>query len=132
MSTENWYQRRELGKYKYVLVKPMAFDTEIHPDETVNYPPSSALIKLQTTGRLQIEKHYAWNGATAFPDLDTMMRATLAHDALYQLMRSSELHRKWRKGADRLLRKVSIQDGMSRTVAYSIYGSVRALGWYRL
>ncbi len=65
-------------------------------------------------GVLDIEKGYAWDGASG-PTWDdkTNYRSSLVHDALYQILREADiLHPKIiRLYADKLLRDMSIEDG---------------------
>lgn len=76
---------------------------------------------------LKIENRYAWDGPSG-PTIDTesFMRGSLVHDALYQLMREGHLDRKiWRLYADKLLRKICLEDDMSKFRAWYVYHSVR-------
>ena len=132
MKQGKWYRHYGEGRYKYLLLTQMVVATEIRPDTPIKFPPDSMLVKVEYNGVLHIEKNYAWNGATGFPDLETMMRATLAHDTLYQVMREQKLHNRWRREADRLLRDVCIADGMTKPLALVIYIAVRIFGWYRV
>ena len=127
-----WYKFQRNKQYKYLLLRKKTFKTKIRPKAAIAFPKKTKLVNLGKNGILIIKKGYAWNGATAFPDLKTMMRATLAHDALYKLMRKKKLKRKWRLEADRLLRKICIADGMPRPLAWVIYFAVRAIGWARV
>ena len=76
--------------YKYQLVEDCFLLTAIFPAKDI----SSDFITLSQTGLLTIKKGYAWDGPSAIA-IDTLnfMRASLLHDALYQLMRT-ELLRK--------------------------------------
>lgn len=64
-------------------------------------------------GVLYIQAGYAWDGASG-PTWDTMstIRASLEHDALYQLMRHEYLPRHYQAFADHRLKTVGIEDGM--------------------
>jgi hypothetical protein len=75
---------------------------------------------------LQIYKSYAWDGASG-PAIDTktIMRGSLIHDALYQLMRTGKLSQIWRKQADKALLQACLEDGMWRIRAYWVYWAVR-------
>ena len=77
-------------------------------------------------GILIIYEHYAWDGPSG-PTIDTknFMRGSLVHDALYQLMREGLLDQKYRKYADQLLRKICLEDGMSKFRAWYVYHAVR-------
>ena len=76
---------------------------------------------------LKIKNAYAWDGPSG-PAIDTksFMRGSLVHDALYQLMREKHLDRKlWRPYVDKLLRKICLEDGMSKFRAWYVYHGVR-------
>ena len=46
-------------------------------------------LTLTPSGWLTIRKGYAWDGATGFPSTpNSLMRASLVHDALYQMIRN--------------------------------------------
>lgn len=114
------------GGFKYQLQVEYSVQTRVVPDE----PASSPLLHLDTNGRLTIKKFYAWDGPSG-PTLDkpNFMRGSLVHDALYQLMRMEELPmKKWRKEADKELRRICIEDGMWRGKAWTVYWGVRRFG----
>ncbi len=105
--------------YKYQLASNYSISSGIRPKKNVDMK----FIKLDTQGNLRILEGYAWDGPSG-PVADTKenMRASLVHDALYQLMRKRKLTAKAHKDkADRLFKKLCIQDGLSRS---------RALGYY--
>ena len=57
------------------------------------------------------------------------MRASLVHDALYQLMRQEHLKtRTWRKAADRVFRDLCKEDGVSGYRANIWYKALRKFG----
>lgn len=74
---------------------------------------------------LTIRAGYMWDGPSG-PTIDTknFMRGALIHDALYQLIREDYLKMNDRKQADKILRKVCLEDGMSRIRAWYIYTAV--------
>lgn len=78
---------------------------------------------------LNIKNGYAWDGASG-PAIDTrnIMRASLIHDALYQLMREDMIPRSARKLADKELYNLCKLDGMSRFRAGYVYFFVRLFG----
>ncbi|MEE2731178.1 MAG: hypothetical protein VYA55_10175 [Pseudomonadota bacterium] len=111
--------------YKYQLEEACLIHTPILPSQ----PIDTYYIQLQTNGDLVLAKGYAWDGASGAPDVPSFMRASLVHDALYQLMRNDYLDREiHRKPADRLMRRMCLQDGMNPLLAAVAYGFVRALG----
>ena len=73
------------GGYKYQLKEEYTFaDTGIIPPATI----TTDFIGLDLAGNLTTAKGYAWDGPSG-PTIYTrnFMRGSLAHDALYQLMR---------------------------------------------
>lgn len=109
--------------YKYQTVEDSFFEIDLYQTVTTEY------INLED-GKLFIKKGYAWDGPSG-PAIDTrnFMQGSLVHDALYQLIRMKELEYDTREYADKLLRKMCIQDGMSRFRAWYVYQSVRKFGY---
>lgn len=104
----------------YSLLLPLKPDKEIE----------TKFVELNKEGALTIKKGYAWDGPSG-PTIDTktFMRGSLVHDALYQLMRAGHLDYKLhRKLADRLLRRICLQDGMLAFRAWYVYKTVRIFG----
>ncbi len=108
--------------YKYQLRKPCWTHTRIRPSE----PVVSDFMSLTKSGLLAIEPGYAWDGPSG-PAIDTknFMRGSLIHDALYQLMREGKLDQSWRMAADQEMRRICLEDGMSRIRAFWAYRAVR-------
>ena len=73
---------------------------------------------------LTIYPRYAWDGPSG-PTIDTktFMRGSLFHDALCQLIGEGLLDKKYRKYADQLLRKLCLEDGMSKFRVWYVYQS---------
>lgn len=115
------------GGYKYQLKEGYLFAyTGIIPPENIG----TEYIKLDLDGNLTIKKGYAWDGPSG-PTIDTknFMRGSLAHDALYQLMRENFLdHDQYREAADRLLQRLCKEDGMWALRAWWVYQGVRIFG----
>ncbi len=101
-------------KKSYVIHIPISLSGPIHTD----------FICLETSGELTIKEGYAWDGATFAPDIPSIMRGSLIHDALYQLMRRPEngldgnVHR---ETADLILKDICKEDGMWVIVAWLVY-----------
>lgn len=95
--------------YRYQLAIAESFNTDIRVPANIN----TEFIVLSTEGMLIIKAGYAWDGPSG-PTVDTQsfMRGSLAHDALYQLMRMERLDIKWRIHADKELVKICKVDGM--------------------
>lgn len=117
---------RKLKHYKYQLMQDYVVKIPLKPATGIN----TGFIRLTKGGKLTIKNRYAWDGASG-PAIDTrtIMRGSLVHDALYQLMRERHLdYLKDRKAADRILRDICLEDGMSKVRAKYIYDGVRLGG----
>lgn len=115
--------------YKYQLREDWWVDTGIKGCAARivdGYDPFRPWISLDQDGRLTVKEGYAWDGCSG-PTWDdkTNMRGSLAHDALYQLMRAGKLGVDMRESADRVLRDLCLKDGMSRVRAWAYYHAVR-------
>ena len=95
--------------YKYQLAEDEHFSTEIFPKE----PIDTEFISLSKTGELLVRRGYAWDGPSG-PTWDRKenMRGSLAHDALYQLIRQRHIEPYWRQKCDNFMCKCCIEDGM--------------------
>lgn len=77
---------------------------------------------------LYISKGYAWDGASGANDTPDIMRSSLVHDAMYQLMRAGLIPESRKDYADKLLHDICVQDGMSHFRANYIYEAVHLCG----
>jgi len=96
--------------YKYQLAEDETFSfTGILAGEDI----ITEFISLFKDGMLIVHKGYAWDGPSG-PTWDRKenMRGSLAHDALYQLMRQEKIGQHWRPKADAYMAKCCIDDGM--------------------
>jgi len=88
-------------------------------------------VTLRDDGLLYIAAGYAWDGASG-PAINTksFVRASLVHDALYQLIRLGVVATDDRVIADRLLRDILIKDGtrLEAVRAQWVYAAVRWFG----
>lgn len=111
--------------YKYQLAEKYEAQTKIMP----KVPIDTKFVALTRGGMLTARSGYAWDGTSGpVPDTDENMRASLEHDALYQLMRRGLLPRSNRRAADRLFRETCRKDGVPRIVANVYYAVLRKLG----
>jgi hypothetical protein len=125
MATTDYIRYR--ADYKYQLAEMYIVNTGIVPQQAID----TDFIDLDLTGKLTIKVGYAWDGPSG-PVIDTHknMRASLVHDAFYQLMRNEHLRTQtYRKLADELFRRQCIQDGVRRGKAKIWYQALRKLGW---
>lgn len=109
--------------YKYQLAVTYIMQTGIVPEHDIH----TEYISLYTSGLIIIRKGYAWDGPSG-PTVDTknFMRGSLEHDALYQLMRMELLPQNYRIQADKRLKVVCLEDGMSTIRAQWVYLGVRS------
>ena len=112
--------------YKYQLHRAHVDRVDIRPAA----PVVTDWVSLNLDGTLTVRGGYAWDGPSG-PSLDTpsFMRASLVHDALYQLMRLGALDaQRWRAAADREMRRMCREDGMSWLRAWWVHQAVRWFG----
>ena len=111
--------------WKYQLAEDYSQFVTIRPAKGV----ATDYIRLGMDGRLTVCKGYAWDGASgpAF-DTETILRASLVHDALYQLMGMKLIDLIHRKAADEHLYQIARESGMSWARAQWVYRAVRLYG----
>ena len=115
---------RYRDSYKYQLYEDETFITAIKGHEV-----HSDFIDLTPDGKLTCKRGYAWDGASG-PTWDTKnsMRASLVHDAGYQLMREKWITLEYKIVFDGLLYLTLIHDGMNRIRAWLWYQAVLKFG----
>lgn len=111
--------------YKYQTERDYSIQTAFRPAAFI----LADFLRMDTDGVLYIRKGYAWDGASG-PTLDTKdsMRASLVHDALYQLMREGHLPAIGRALADQEFHRICLEDGMHPIRAAIWYAGVRVGG----
>ncbi len=125
MSKRGLISLKVLAEHKYELVRPVFEHTGI----TSRFPCNANKIKFGRDGFLEVQPGYIWDGASG-PAIDTANshRASLVHDALYQLIREGYIRRADRIKADKFFRGMLIDAGMSRFRAWYWYFAVRIGG----
>ena len=106
----------------YSLLIPIRPDAAIPPDVDPDDPP---FVTLSPEGELCLKKGYAWDGPSGIPDTSRNMRASVVHDALYQLMWMDVLGQEWRRVAEREYRSILREDGVNPVRATLAYWAVR-------
>lgn len=119
---------RKIDRYKYQLVDDYQLQIPLNGGEKGKHIISS-YVQLDVYGSLWIKKGYCWDGPSGLT-IDTLnfMRGSLVHDALYQLFRLGLLNIESREVADEILRRICIEDGMSKLRAWYVYKAVRWFG----
>jgi hypothetical protein len=110
-------------KYKYKLKHDVTAQTALRPVQSCVV---QGYVFLDTDGMLFIYKGYAWDGATCAIDFKCTELGVLVHDALYQLIRESNLGEHWRRAADKEMRKMIT----CKRIANIYYTAVRLFGKY--
>lgn len=116
---------KDASRLKYQLLERFTVQTPI----TGAAARVEGFIELAQDGTLTIHEGYSWDGASG-PTIDTKssMRASLVHDALYQLERAGKLGQEWRPVADEVLYQLCIADGMWPLRARTWRWAVRTFG----
>jgi len=111
--------------YRYQLAKSYSLDVGVYPEHDID----TEFIKLSHTGVLLICRGYAWNGADGIVTVHNpcTMRASLVHDALYQLLRSGLLP-PCRDIIDLEYKKIALEDGMSSVRAWYHHRALKRFG----
>lgn len=111
--------------YAYVLHEDYSVQTSLRPAQ-FTYSP---FVRLDSDGMLHIRAQFAWDGPSG-PAFDTpnFMRASLVHDALYQLLSEGKLSQDFRDEADDTMYRICREDGMIAIRAWWCYQAVRVFG----
>lgn len=117
-----WYNKR--ADWKYSLDEAYTHETGI-----LGRAGGDEWVSINAAGLLRIRRGYAWDGASG-PAIDTesFMRASLVHDALYQLIRRNVLLRSDRAAADSLLAEIARDDGMWYVRSLWVHAAVAVFG----
>ena len=114
----------DFTKYRYKLKESITYQTDIF-DARIE----TKYISLHTDGLLIVKTGYAWDGATFCPDFKSIMRASLVHDCLCQMINVGLLGKWCQQKADKILKVICIEDGMNTWLANLVYGCVRVYQW---
>ncbi len=113
--------------YKYQLDRDYQIETAIKPEEEID----TQFICLATSGHMIVKSGYAWDGTSGFVlDTDENLRASLVHDAFYQLMRQKQLtpRKKYKDNVDKLFRRMCKEDNVLSAIAQLYYEGLKKLG----
>lgn len=121
------------GPYRYQLTQKHVHSLEkagFRSDETAQIRARSGAVVAEVYSQnLVLHKGYVWDGPSG-PALDTVdfQRASLIHDALYQMARKREDKWRWKRLADKEMRRIALEDGMPWWRASWTYLAVRWFG----
>lgn len=110
--------------YDAQLAEAYTCQTGVFPPEDIDRP----FYSITKTGLVTAKFGYAWDFATGAIDTDDIKRASLIHDILYQAIGEGYLPRVFREDADKELRKICREDGMSLIRSWYVYRAVRTFG----
>lgn len=117
--------------YKYQLAQDyqVQLPIKVDQDQTLGLDIIEPFYSITVDGLLTVNEGYAWDGPSG-PTFDTcnFMRGSLVHDVLYQMIREGHLPIERRVEADKILRDICLEDGMSRIRAQWVYLGVRVGG----
>ena len=118
-----YYKKRK--KWKYVLQKDYTCQADIPVDELCDL----AFLKLEKNGNLTIKKNYAFDGATGLIFTPkSLIKGSLIHDALYQLIREKKIDIKCKKIADEILAQNCIESKIPKIFVWLVSLGVRLFG----
>jgi hypothetical protein len=108
-------------KYKYTLDKTCCIKVDIPGHIKHRY---FTLHK----GLLWIKKGYQWDGATMCPDFKTIIKPSLLHDCMYQMIKLGLIDKKQKFLSDVYFKNFCIKEGMFRPVALIVFCAVYVFG----
>lgn len=111
--------------YKYSLWEPY----RVQLTYLRGYAVEHRLFKLEPDGWLTIHEDYPWDGASGAIDTDTIMRGSLVHDVLFEMLRLGLLpHDPCFNLANMELHQICKEDGMWSLRASYVFGAVSKFG----
>lgn len=113
--------------YRYQLAAEYRLLVSISPKFPGN--AQAEYLLLDREGMLTIRTGYAWDGASGpAVDTPTILRGSLVHDALYQLIRLGLVEPAYRRLADTIFLEICREDGMSTIRRFWVFRAVRWFG----
>jgi hypothetical protein len=119
------FSYKRIDRWKYKTCEEYKVYVGLMFGGNVNHP----YVKI-SKGYIEIKEGYMWDGATFCPDFMEIIRGSLVHDALYQMIREGLIRQDRRKKADELLASICVEDGMSQILASIVYFAVRLFAGY--
>lgn len=129
------YERHN-GKYRFRATK--TYCVEIPELYGGKYNISELYYRLANVGNnvfLYLIEDYQWNGmgTTGFyPTTKKTARASAIHDLFYQCMRTGDLPLEFQLTADRIFRRICLEDGEPKILTNIYYFMVRTFGRFAI
>jgi hypothetical protein len=125
MIESNRIKYRKLYPYKFQLVETVFVQTDLHPESDIDHP----YFNLSKDGILTAKAGYSWDGASGGIDTKNFLRGSMFHDIPYQAHQLGlPLPLDWKPKTDLLLKRLCLEDGMTRIRAWWVYQAVKAFG----
>lgn len=114
-------------EYCFTLNEDVTIQSDI-----IGYSLDNQYFKVYTDGRITFKSGYSWNGATNFFTTRRLIKPTLVHDGIYQIIKLLDIHRqlKWRFKADVLFLQWMLKEKVQVISALLIFAAVRMFGMY--
>lgn len=120
---------RQLKSGGYVVDGVWRCDTDIKGQRAEVTVALGGRAELMASGLLVVYPGYIWDGASGpVFDRKSNMKAGLAHDALYHMLRAGSLDQKYRAPADKLFKDLVKEEGGFAIVAMLDYIGLRLFG----
>jgi len=114
------------NRWKYRLVAPYAVGIPLIMERRITSPGEYIILD---GGTISLKQGYAWDGPSGpIVDTRTLMRPSVVHDALYQLMREALLGLAHRGLSDDIFRTHCLEDGVSRLRARRLRWGLKVFG----
>lgn len=117
---------KRLYPYKYKLVEPLVIQTDIYPESDIIHE----YFAIYKDGLMTINAGYSFDGASG-PAIDTenFLRGACAHDVPFQAAQLCyPLPKDWREKANKMLVRLTREDGMSWIRCKWVYAAVSMFG----
>lgn len=124
LSNNLCYKHIKHSKYKYKLIR--SFVVKLY---LTGFSVNTRYCKLKNDGTLIIYNGYAWNGANFVYDNIAVLRASLVHDCIYQLISENLIDKKYRNVADNIFINLCVEDGVNRIRTFIFKVGLKCFGW---
>ncbi len=116
-----------LEPFKYRTFESLRIYSGIKPAADIVHP--DGYFTIHADGWMTISKGYAWDGASGAIDTENFMRGSCAHDVPYQASQlRMPLPPDWKDKADKMLVRLTAEDGMWPIRCAAVYQAVKVFG----
>lgn len=126
------FERFDHPRYKYRLTKSYHHALHNVPDSakaSIDDPSGDECWVRMDGNYLFLREGYAWNGPDVVRDRKDLMRASLVHDAGYQLIAGGHIPKKpWKRHFDNAFARIARADGLPWFLVAVVWAAVRVGG----